>query len=106
MKIQCVRPEQCSKLQDIFNSGDVVEVLGIPVQMYGIRVRPTWQGWFDIEIDAQAIFEVKPPAPETEEEKTLKHVNKLHQQDIEHKKRMIANNDAKLEELRKKRESV
>lgn len=43
---------------------------------------------------------------ETEEEKQLKHINKLDQQDIEHKLRMIANREAKLEELRKARGSV
>lgn len=97
---------QFSHIREKYDSQEVVDILGVKGILVGYNsFYSCLTGRISLSLDVAFVCENK-IAPETEEEKQLKHINKLHEQDIEHKKRLIANNEAKLKQLQKKREGA
>lgn len=106
MKLYGLNDEQRAKIADyLYENDNYVDAFGLTFQITGLTSSyNSWgygyKGAVELEMEMVAC---ERPLPLTEEEKQLKHVNKLHEQDIEHKKRLIANNEAKLKRLQKMR---
>lgn len=104
MKIYGATYDQMNQIRDRYYEGKTVELFGIPCQFTGLS-STAYRSDVDLELSFHVIQQTQPP-PETEEEKQLKQVIKLTEQDMAHKQRMIDNYSAKLKELQKKREGV